>query len=237
MSVDTKDIRVKMSDLHDKIKSHPFRYNFEAEYISDYKHLLYQLSELWSGFIYQRDENRTKEEQRLLYQFGDWIHNYRQELRTYHKTTFPMEYFDYYEQMLQMTHIFVDTGIMDRFYSIDIAWSGNTSPFKSGGKREDYIETYQLVTTEICGINSPYLPAYLPLKRSMVLDEDVIQEYVQNAYPYRNKAEEERLQIFEDWKVNVKPIIEWLDKSQRDGEQTEYRHGTWMSLKYIRGEN
>ena len=237
MSVDTKDIRVKMSDLHDKIKSHPFRYNFEAEYISDYKHLLYQLSELWSDLIYQKDENRTKEEQRLLYQFGDWIHNYRQELRTYYKTTFPMEFFDYYEQMLQMTHIFVDTGIMERFYSIDIAWNGNTSPLKSGHKREDYIETYQLVTKEMCGIDSPYLPAYLPLKRSMVLDEEAIREYIQHAYPYRNKTDEERQQIFDDWQTNVKPIIEWLDKSQRDGEPTEYRHGTWMSLKYVRGEN
>ena len=232
MSVNTKDIRVKMSDLHDKIKSHPFRYNFEVEYISDYKHLLYQLSELWSNLIYQRDDARTKEEQRLLYQFGDWIHNYRQELRTYYKTTFPMQYFDYYEQMLQITHIFVDTGIMERFYSIDIAWNSDTTP-----QREDYIETYQLITKEICGIDSPYLPAYLPLKRSMVLDDELIREYIQDAYSYRNKTEKERQQIFEDWKANVKPIIDWLDKSQRGGEQTEYRHGTWMSLKYVRGEH
>lgn len=97
----TKDeLHREMRQIHDEIKKHPFRVGFETQYIPEYKHLLYELSRKWSDLIWHCSE-LTDEETRLYRQFGGWIHDYRQELRTYHKDTFPMDLFPYYEQMAE----------------------------------------------------------------------------------------------------------------------------------------
>ena len=89
----TKDeLHREMRRIHDEIKKHPVRVGFETQYIPEYKHLLYELSRKWSDLIWRCSE-LTDEESRLYRQFGGWIHDYRQELRTYHKDTFPMDLF------------------------------------------------------------------------------------------------------------------------------------------------
>ena len=108
MNLNKTDVLSAMQKTHDIIKEHPFRTGFGVQYISDYKNMLYTLSKDWCDYIYRCDH--SPEEQSRLYQFGEWIHNFRQELRTYYKDTFPMQFFDYYEQMLQVTHIFLNTG-------------------------------------------------------------------------------------------------------------------------------
>lgn len=222
MAYTKNDIISRLSKTHDNIKRHPFRDNFAAEHISDYKYLLSELTDIWCDYIY-RGEHESETEQALLRQFGYWIHDYRANLRTWVKHEFPMSYFDYYERMLQVTHNFIKTGELFEFYNIDCVWKN--------GIRRDNVEHYKLITKEMCGIDSPILPRYFPVNFSMQDDEELIQRYLEkDGYPYYNWAADKRQEFFEQWKVNVKPVLNWLN-SQHD--ETEFKHGTWMSVKAI----
>ncbi len=218
-----KEVVSRLKKIHDEIKVHPFRDNFAAEYISDYKHLLYQMTVIWNEWIYDGTD-QTEEEITLLRQFGGWIHNYRQELRTYLKDSFPMQYFDYYEQMLQITHIFIDTGIFNVFYNIDCFFDEkNTRIYK--------VEKYELITQEMCGINSPILPRYFPVNMTLETNEDVIKDYIKNkGYPYYKWEEEKQDELFERWKKDVKPILEWINSKH---EETKLKHKAWLSVHVI----
>lgn len=101
-----ENILRQMEQIHDEIKRHPFRVTFATSDIAEYKHLLYELTNVWCDLIYYC-HHETEEEKKIYHMFGYWIHDYRQELRTYHKDTFPMEFFPYYEQMLQVTHNYI----------------------------------------------------------------------------------------------------------------------------------
>lgn len=124
MSYAKQDILSRLSKCHDQIKEHPFRTSFTSEYISDYKYLLYHLTEIWCDLIWRCDELTDMERARLRY-FDGWIHDFRQYLRTWDKTSFPMWCFDYYEQMLQVTHTFIDTGEYPEYYNLDVYFIGN----------------------------------------------------------------------------------------------------------------
>lgn len=79
-----------------------------------------------------------------------------------------MQYFDYYERMLQVTHIFIETGNMDVFYNIDVFFPGGKD------KRVFKVEKYQLITKELCGIDSPILPRYFPVDTTMEADDKIV---------------------------------------------------------------
>ena len=100
MAYTKNDIISRLSKTHDNVKRHPFRDNFATEHISDYKHLLSELADIWCDYIY-RGEHESELEQALLRQFGYWIHDYRANLRPWVKHEFPMYYFDYYESMCE----------------------------------------------------------------------------------------------------------------------------------------
>ena len=197
----------QLRQIHDEIKRHPFRMTFAVSDIPEYKHLLYELSRVWCDFIWYCSE-LTDEERKLYRQFGRWIHDYRQELRTYHKDTFPMELFPYYEQMLQVTHIYLDTGIMDTYYNPNCFWDKDD-------KRHRRVEKYQLITREMCGIDSPALPHYYPVTTKLVTDERV-KEYYLTKYFNPAKSEVERLALYEEWKRDVKPVLDWINSRIED---------------------
>jgi len=214
-----KQLFSDLEKIHDEIKRHPFRISFAAEDVSSYKHLLYELTEVWSKLIYCCEDiltiNKTVDKQ-----FGRWIHNYRQELRTYKKETFPMEYFDYYDQILQLTHRYISTGVIDKYYEIDVF-------FDKDGNRSWRVEKYDLITKDICGINSPILPQFLPVKYPVVTDEDKMHEYfLKDYYTYPNKSEEEREALFNEWKQNVLPVLLWVNENYKKGEHI---HRCWES--------
>ena len=217
----TKDeLHREMRQIHDEIKKHPFRVGFDTQYIPEYKHLLYELSRKWSDLIWHCSE-LTDEETRLYRQFGGWIHDYRQELRTYHKDTFPMDLFPYYEQMLQITHIYLDTGVLDVYYNPDPFWDEND-------KRYRIVEKYQLITKEMCGIDSPVLPGFFSVTTRSVTDERMREYFVKEKYYNPQKSEAERLELYAEWVVNVKPILDWINAGIKE---TNREHKPWHSLR------
>lgn len=217
----TKDeVHRLLRQIHDDIKKHPFRMTFETKDIPEYKHMLYELSKAWENLIWCCDE-WTDEEHRLLKQFGRWIHDYRQELDTWRKTTFPMKLFPYYEQMLQITHIYLDTGILDTYYNPDCFWDKSDI-------RYHRVEKYKLITKEMCGVDSPALPGFFPVSTRLVTDERV-KEHFLTRYPYSNqKSEEQRLAEYAEWERNTKPVLEWINSSIQD---VEWTHPVWRSTR------
>lgn len=218
--------KVRLKTIHDIIKEHPFRLSFDQTYMSDYKHCLYELSEVWSDFIYSHSKDVQKGV--LLRQFGYWIHDYRQELRTYKKDYFPMQYFDYYERMLQVTHIFIETGNLDTFYNIDCFFPNGTD-YNGLKNRVNQVEKYILVTKELCGIDSPILPKYFPADTTLETDEDLVWECLdKECYPFYRWEQDKKLEFFESWKRDTKPVLEWLNAQHKE---TTFKHRTWRSLK------
>ena len=212
----------KLSDVHDKLKAHPYRDTFAEEFMGDYKYLLSEMSSIWASLIY-RSEEREPEVQQLWRQFGYWIHDYRAELRTYADKYFPTKYFDYYERMLQATHEFLKTGELPTFFNIDCTWGEK-------GVRKDQVECYKLITKEMCGIDSPILPRFLPTTVTMQADESVVFEELQRTYPYNGWSKEKQKEFFASWKKDVKPVLDWINSQH---EETEFKHAVWKSLKPI----
>ena len=208
-----------LEKIHDEIKRHPFRLSFSDEYLSSYKHLLYEVTNIWCDLIYHCDD-LTEEEKKLYRQFGYWIHDYRQELRTHRTDYFPMEYFDYYEQMLQITHRFIDTGVIDTFYNIDC--------FFSNGKKEKSVEKYQLITKDMCGIDSPELPRFFPVSRKLCVNDEKMKNYFDTNFSFKHKSDEERQKLFENWQQTLKPILVWINNNLVN--KTDYEHATWSSV-------
>ena len=221
MNLNKTDVLSAMQKTHDIIKEHPFRTGFGVRFIADYKNMLYTLSKDWCDYIYRCDH--SPEEQSKLYQFGEWIHNFRQELRTYYKDTFPMQFFDYYEQMLQVTHIFLNTGNLDVYYNLDYFFPNG----KNDSSRFCKSERYEYITKEKCGIDSPILPRYFGTQASLVTDDDAALEHINTCWAYRNKTDEERKEIFEKWKRETKPVIEWVNSRH---EETEVKQSLWRSM-------
>ena len=218
----TKDeVHRQLRQIHDEIKQHPFRMTFQTRDIASYKRLLYNLTEAWCNLIWHCSE-LTDEEQRLYRQFGRWIHDYRQELRTWDKEKFPMDLFPYYEQMLQITHIYLDTGIFDTYYNPDCFWDEQD-------KRYSRVEKYQIITKEMCGIDSPVLPKFFPVSTRLVTDERV-KEYILTRYPYdKSKTEQSRLEEYAEWERNTKPILEWINSNIKD--DCKWTHPAWKSAQ------
>ena len=214
------EIHREMRRIHDEIKRHPFRVGFEARYIPEYKNLLYELSRQWANLIWHCS-GITDEETRLLRQFGGWIHDYRQELRTYHKDTFPMELFPYYEQMLQITHIYLDTGEFNVYYNPDPFWDEND-------RRYCRVEKYQLITKEMCGIDSPVLPGFFAVTTRSVTDERIREYFLKEKYYNPPKSETERLELYAEWVHDVKPILDWINAGIKD---SKWEHRPWHSLR------
>lgn len=221
MELTKSDIIRRLSYVHDEIKRHPFRDSFAEEYISDYKYLLDELTKIWCDYIY-RSEHESDEEQILLRQSGYWIHDYRATLRPWAKHEFPMYHFDYFECMIQVIHNFIESGELFEFYNIDCVWNN--------GVRRNSVEHYKLITKEMCGIDSPILPRYFPVNFSMQTDDELVRQYLLDGYPYRKWDKDKRCEYFEQWKLYTKPVLDWLNSQHAE---TEFKHGTWMSVKAI----
>ena len=205
MNYSKKQLISKLSKCHDELKKHPFRVGFEKEHIGDYKNLLYNLTEIWCDLIY-RCEEISENEQNRLRQFGYWIHDYRQYLCTWRNTTFPMHFFDYYEQMLQVTHNYIDHEDLSVFYNLDCYFNKDGKIIKS--------TKYIWVTKEDCGIDSEILPRYLPIQATLITDEHKIKELLSTGF-YLRDSDEQKEQRFQFWLKNTKPVLEWLNKQRK----------------------
>lgn len=219
MEMTKENVLRRMEKIHDEIKQHPFRITFATSDIAEYKYLLYELSEVWCDLIWNCP-HETEEEKKLYRQFGYWIHDYRQALRTYSRNTFPMQFFPYYEQMLQVTHNYLNTGNMNVFYNLDCF-------FTESGERKIKSEKYELITKEKCSIDSPELPRYFPVGNKLCVNDDKMKEYFLTRFHYPEKSEEERLANFENWKRDLKPVLEWINTNL---VKDALEHRPWESV-------
>lgn len=210
-----------LRELHDKIKEHPYRNALSSRYCKDYKNLLYDLSEAWAKIIYHT-EGLTKDEESRLYQFGEWIHNYRARLQLYYPYDFPEAFLDYYEQMLSITHEFLDSGDISRYYGIIKGIS------KKDGQEYWIAEKYVWITEEDLGIKSAILPRYLPVRFKMITDDDAIRDVINSGYNAVYESQEQRDEWFEFWKRETKPVLEILNQKNRDA----YSHTIGASAIY-----
>lgn len=216
----TKEFAIEsMKRTHDAIKEHPFRNSFNGRYVSSYKNLLYKLSENWCDLIYHCDDTDDNEKKQLMH-FGSWIHNYRQELRTYDKEKFPMKLFDYYERMVQITHNYINNGDLTIYFKIDY--------FSKNGSQYNAVEKYLYITKEMCGIDSPELPRYFPVGRKMCVEDDVIKTYLDNCSATRYKSDDKKEELLNEWKANTKPVLIWINENMSNCD--DYTHATWKSI-------
>lgn len=210
-----------LRELHDKIKEHPYRENLSTKYCKSYKNLLYDLSEAWAKIIYHT-EGLTKEEENRLYHFGDWIHNYRARLQMYYPYDFPEAFLDYYEQMLSITHEFLDSGNISRYYNI-------VKMIKAKDGQEYWVaEKYEWKTEEDLGIKSAILPRYLPVHYKMIVDDEAIYKSINSGYNAVFETQEQRDEWFEFWKKETKPVLEILNQNNLDS----YSHTVGASAIY-----
>lgn len=109
-----------------------------------------------------------------------------------------MENFDYYENILQITHIYLDYGIMDTIYCLE----KDNNDYKS--------VKYILITKELCGIDSPILPEYYSDKKQIV-DDEIIKEFISHQSFAKNNPDKCD-EIYNKWVNNEKPILEWINR-------------------------
>ena len=220
----SKENLQKLRDIHDKIKSHPFRNAMETRYCYSYKNALYDMSEVWSDIIYHSKFDSPEEELKY-YRFGEWIHNYRARLQLYYPHDFPVVFMDYYEQMLQVTHEYLDTGYMDRFYVLDDCRN-------SKGERVWVVEKYEWITEESIGIKSEILPRYMPVKWKLVENDDELFNCINSGYNKVHESQEQIQSWFEFWKSETKPIIQKLNEKNSD----IYRHPVYKAAIYTKSK-
>ena len=86
------------------------------------------------------------------------------------------------------------------------------------------VEKCELITKEMCGIDSNILPCYLPVKYSMNNDSEAIKNYIMTDFHYNRKTLEEKEAIYQNYLDNVKPVIDWINSRH---EETKYTHAIW----------
>ena len=208
-----------LSDIHDKIKNHPFREDFSGKYLADYKYLLDKLSDIWANYIYNGSD-RTPDALRLYYQFAYWIHDYRATLKPHRRDSFPMMYFDYFERMLQVTHEFIQTGELTHFYAIDALLDARRDT------QIRRVEHYRIVTRDECGIDSIILPQFMPVNYTIETDPD----WIRNTVWYRKYSADE---FVTKWTEQALPVIEYLNAQHKP---TELKHPTLTFRSHIESE-
>lgn len=219
MMYSKNDIISRMRKIHDEIKRHPYRFTFSDDDISSYKNALYELSEVWSDMIYNCID-LSEQEKKKYRGFGEWIHDFRQELRRHIKDSFPMEFYDFYDQVVQVTHTYLDYNYMDMFYAFET--------FTTDKGKVKVVERYEWITEEVCGIKSSILPCYLPTSRKYCVEDEIVRESLIKRYPYNNMTKERQEEVFNCWKTELKPIFVWINNNLVNKD--DFEQSVWKSI-------
>ena len=210
----------RLRQLHDAIKDHPYRLSLETKYCKSYKDMLYELTVAWVDIVYYTP-NISQENKDKLYHFGEWIHNYRARLQMYYPYTFPEDLLDYYEQMLQITHEFLDTGNINTYYAL-------VKGTDKHGNEMWISDRYEWTTKDDVGIDSAILPRYMPKKYKLIVDEQQIHDVINSGYNAVYETVEQRNAWYEFWIKETKPVLEYLNKHNSD----RYIRGIGASVIY-----
>lgn len=218
----------RLQRAHDDLKACQFRFTLSAEDLPAYTTQLYELSSAWSNLCYH--VNRPEPENRLFKQFCSWIHDYNSLELSLHRTDIALmkakTWLPYFEIVLNVTHVYLDTGSMKYFY--------NAQTLTDKGPRYDTAgERWCLVTKEDCGIDSPYLPRYFPVSLPLYSDSEVVKKYFleDRYYGLKEVGQEQRLADFKDWEANVKPVILWINKNlvSKSAQEGELKSPIWIA--------
>lgn len=220
------DNMARLQRAHDDLKACAFRQTLAAEDLPVYVTQLWELSDAWSQVCYFTPRKPT-EDQKLFRKFCSWLHDYNALTGRIRNHPYPLGYtlakmyLPYFEAMLNVTHTYLDTGSMDVFYKPFInREAADALTGQSGGER------WQLITKDLCGIDSPELPRYFPTTLPLCVDSEKMRNFYLNKMPGSwlnyDDTPEKRQAAFEDWEKNTKPICVWINehliaKSKQEG--------------------
>lgn len=221
----------RLQRAHDDLKKCLFRVTLDKEDLSEYTIQLWELSDAWSNLCYHVD--RTKEEQKMFQAFCSWIHDYNGLVMRIRNTNLEWgwvlakSWLPYFEAMLNVTHVYLDTGSMDVFYNPVVYSESGLNP-----KSDSYIgERWHLVTQEMCGVDSPELPRYFPTTLPLCVDPIKMKKFFleKRFYGFKNVSDEQRLHDFEEWERNVRPVLLWVNehlvsKASMESKDTSMLH-------------
>lgn len=200
----------RLQKAHDDLKRCQFRTTFAKEDMGEYVTQLWELSDAWSNFCWrvEREEN----EQKMMKSFCSWIHDYNSVLLHIRNRADIgiLEYWvPYFEVMLNITHSFLETGERSVFY--------NPYIYSENEREKGYNpigERWCLVTSEMCGIESPELPRYFPVTLPLCTDSEKMKKYfLERWLRIRDISTEQRMQHYLDWERDLKPILVWVNEN------------------------
>lgn len=219
-----KEVRSKMDRIHTEIKNHPFRNGFDQKYAQDYKYCLHLMKRLWSEGL-TRAEDLTPAERETLYCFSYWYHDFTTNLGSQYSAHYPMWCNEYFEAVIQMTHRFIETGDFSEFYHLaDL-----------GGQRlikDHKIITFKWIDKDICGIDSPFLPRYIPVNFKLESDPEKIKKQFSSGW-YVTQSPEEQQRLIDQWNQHAKPIIDWINANYRKDDDNIVLAPGWSAWESV----
>lgn len=219
-----KDALIRLREAHDDLKACAFRTTLSPNDLPEFVTQLWELSDAWTQVCYYSPyPGTTDKEKKLFRKFCSWLHDYNSITGRIRNHPYPLGYtlaktwLPYFEAMLNVTHNYLDTGAMDVFYIPRSQKHGLTG------------ERYQLVTSEMCGIDSPELPWYFPTSMPLLTDTEKMRNYYLNTLPaqrfsFTGDETEFRLSLFEQWQRDLQPVCIWINEhlvaksAQKSGE-------------------
>lgn len=202
--VEKEDALRRLWAAHDAVKAHPYRYGFSSEFEEDYLNRLLDLSDAWCDLIYRTELPCDKE--KLLKKFGDWIHNYNASLLV---GFIRRELMPFYDGVLSVTHRYLISGEITGYWALEYR-------YEDGNKRDrkEIPMWFYLVTKELCGINSPELPAFFPKDEKLSEDKERFRNYLDRYF--HGKSKEFRDNYVDEWEKNFLPVIRWHNQRLKD---------------------
>lgn len=201
----------RLQKAHDDLKQCRFRTTSALEDLGEYVVQLWELSDAWSNFCWrvQREESKQK----MLKNFCYWIHDYNSvvgNVRNRRDVGVARYWFPYFEAMLNVTHVFLESGDLSVFYN-PYVYAEN----KNAGKGGTVGERWCLVTSEMCGIESSELPRYFPVTLPLCTNSEKMKTYFleKRWYGFRDISIEQRLKYYEDWEHDLKPVLNWINEN------------------------
>jgi hypothetical protein len=109
-----------LSELHDLVKSHPYRVNADEKYLESYISLLGKLSK---AFRLATNETKYKD-QNMIHDFNGSIRNIGRE-----NYSLEPESVEHVERCIGTIHEFIDTGKVESYWTYSIGWGHYGMPF------------------------------------------------------------------------------------------------------------
>ena len=88
------------------------------------------------------------------------------------------------------------------------------------------LDKFVLVTHDMTGLKTPFLPCYYPTEHELITDDLVIQNYIWSSFEYPKDKKE---QAFQFWKSKEKPVLQWVN-DRFPKTDSHLHHDAWRSL-------